>query len=239
MYKGNRIIAVIPVFNEKDKIGKVIKEIPGDLIDLTLVVDDGSNDGSDLEAESFGAKVVRLGSTLGVGAALRRGFEFASENDYEIIVIIAGNGKDDPKETIRLVKPIVDEGFDFIQGSRYLSGGGHANTPYYRLIATKLHALLFSLASGKRVTESSNGFRSFRTQILKDSRINLWQDWLDQYELEIYLYYQIIRCGYKTNEAPVTKVYPVKGVAYTKMRPLTGWWSMLRVLVLLPLRIRK
>ena len=45
MYKGNRILAVIPVFNEKDKIGKVIKEIPYDLIDLALVIDDGSNDG--------------------------------------------------------------------------------------------------------------------------------------------------------------------------------------------------
>lgn len=239
MYKGNRILAVIPVFNEKNKIGKVIKEIPYDLIDLALVIDDGSNDGSDLEAESFGAKVIRLGSTLGVGAALRRGFEFAIENNYEIIVIIAGNGKDNPKQTIRLIRPIVDERFDFIQGSRYLTGGGHANTPYYRLVATRLHAFLFSLASGKLVTESSNGFRAFRTQILKDSRINLWQEWLNQYELEIYLYYKTIRCGYRTKEAPVTKVYPGKGVVYTKMKPVTGWWSMLKVLILLPLRIRR
>ena len=46
MYKGNRIIAIIPVFNEKGKIGKVIKEIPRDLVDIALVIDDGSNDGS-------------------------------------------------------------------------------------------------------------------------------------------------------------------------------------------------
>ncbi len=239
MYKGNRIIAIIPVFNEKGKIGKVIKEIPRDLVDIALVIDDGSNDGSALEAENFGAEVIRLGATLGVGAALRRGFEFARQNHYQIIVVMAGNGKDNPEEAIRLIRPIVDEKFDFVQGSRYLSGGRHPNTPYYRLLATKFHALVFSLVSGKPVTESTNGFRAFRTQILEDNRINLYQDWLNQYELEIYLYYMVIRCGYRCTEAPVTKAYPVKGVAYTKMKPVTGWWSMLKVFFLLPLRIRR
>lgn len=65
------------------------------------------------------------------------------------------------------------------------------------------------------------------------------QEWLDEYELEPYLYYKVIRLGYKAGEVPVTKIYPPKKLGYTKMRPVVGWWSILRPLFLLGLGIRK
>jgi dolichol-phosphate mannosyltransferase len=88
------------------------------------------------------------------------------------------------------------------------------------------------------VTESTNGFRAFRTTLLNDARIRLNQSWLDQYELEPYLYWKTIRLGYRTCEVPVTKIYPPKAIGYTKMKPITGWWSMLRPIVLLGLGLR-
>jgi hypothetical protein len=75
--------------------------------------------------------------------------------------------------------------------------------------------------------------------VLEDPRLDLDQRWLDEYELEPYLYIKAIRLGYRTAEVPVTKVYPPKSVGQTKMRPITGWWSMLRPLVYLGLGIRR
>jgi len=238
MYKDHKIIAIAPAWNEQGKIGQVVKRIPLDLVDEILVVDDGSDDGTAQEAAELGAGVISLGAVRGVGAALRRGFEYAIEKGYHIVVILAGNNKDDPNQIIRLVQPIVDEQYDFVHGSRYLPGGRHGNMPTYRKVATRLHPILFSAAVGKRVTDSSNGFRAFRTTILDDKRINLWQEWLDQYDLEIYLYFQTIRYGFKVKEVPVTKIYPPKQLGYTKMPPITGWWSMLRPIFFLKMGLR-
>jgi len=152
-------------------------------------------------------------------------------------VVIAGNNKDAPEEIPRLLDPIIN-GADFVQGSRFLAGGRAGGMPLYRHVATRLHPLLFSLTSGKRVSESTNGFRAFRAALLDDPRINLHQSWLDEYELEPYLYWKAIRLGYRTAEVPVTKIYPPRAIGYTKMKPITGWWSMLRPLVLLGLRLR-
>jgi dolichol-phosphate mannosyltransferase len=101
-----------------------------------------------------------------------------------------------------------------------------------------VHPVLFSAFTGRWVTESTNGFRAFRSELLRDSRINLDQSWLDEYELEPYLYYKTITLGYKTAEVACTKVYPPKKIGYTKMKPITGWWSILRPLFLLKTRLR-
>jgi len=239
MYKGQKILAMAAALNEAGKIGEVVKRIPRDLVDSILVIDDGSTDTTAEEAKRFGADVISFGTIQGAGAAVRRAIEHAIANGFDIIVILAGNNKDAPEEIIRLVSPIVDEGYDFVQGSRFLPGGHYGNMPYYRNIATRIHPIIFSIVTGKRITDSTNGFRAFRISLFKDPRINLWQDWLNEYELEPYLYYKVIKCGYKTTEVPVTKVYPPKQLGYTKMKPITGWWSILRPLILLPLGLKR
>jgi dolichol-phosphate mannosyltransferase len=98
---------------------------------------------------------------------------------------------------------------------------------------------MFSLVAGKRLTETTNGFRAIRTTILRDPRIDWRQAWLDKYELEVFLLYKAIRLGYRHMEVPVTKVYPPHQQGYTKMRPITGWWSILRPIVLLGLHLKK
>ena len=226
MYKGLRVVLIAPVLDEEVKIGEVVRRAPREIVDEVLVVDDGSKDRSPEVARAGGATVLPMGATIGVGAALRAGFMWAKERGFDVIVVIAG-----------LLDPIV-AGADFVQGSRFLAGGRTGGMPLYRQVATRLHPLLFSLTSGKRVSESTNGFRAFRTTLLDDPRIRLHQSWLDEYELEPYLYWKTIRLGYRTAEVPVTKIYPPKAIGYTKMKPITGWWSMLRPLVLLGLRLR-
>ena len=111
--------------------------------------------------------------------------------------------------------------------------------PAYRKVATRLHPLLFSLVARRRVTESTNGFRAVHRRVLVDPRLDLSQTWLDEYELEPYLYLRAIQMGYRTAEVAVTKVYPPRHLGQTKMKPITGWWSILRPLVYVGLGIKK
>jgi dolichol-phosphate mannosyltransferase len=109
--------------------------------------------------------------------------------------------------------------------------------PLYRRIATRIHPLLFSLVARRWVTESTNGFRAIRTSVLSDPRLDLSPTWLDEYELEPYLYLRAIRLGYRTSEVAVSKVYPPRALGQTKMKPMSGWWSILRPLVYVGLGI--
>lgn len=240
VYKDRKILLLTSAYNEEAKIGDVIRRVPHNLVDKILVIDDGSTDGTVRVAEDAGASVIKLDACRGVGFAGRVGFEQAVKEDFDIIVTIAGNNKDNPEEIPQLLDPICDEDYDFVIGSRFLAGGGYGgDMPLYRKMATRLHPWLIGLFCGKKITESTNGFRAMKVDILKDDRINLYQDWLNHYELEVYLLIKIIKLGYKFTEVPCTKIYPAKRLGRTKMRPILDWWKMLRPVFLLGFGIRQ
>lgn len=235
------IAAVIPVYNEKGKIGRVVSKMPPGVLAETVVVSDASDDGSDEEARIAGATVLRHERTMGVGAAIRTGFEHCLAKGYGIIVVAAGNDKDAPSEIPRLVAPIIEKGFDYVQGSRYAAGGEYGKMPMHRTVLTRAYAWLVRLVTGFPITDATNGFRAIRASMLRDPRIRLGQGWLDRGELEYYLQLQAIRLGFKVCEVPVTKIYPnIKDYhQYTKIRPVVDWVGNLRPIVYLTLGIRK
>ncbi len=240
-------VLVSPVaFNENVKLKRVIErflESPSRNFADYLVIDDCSTDGTTEMIQSFASqnvKTIRHEQRSGVGSAIRTAIRYAQKQGYEVLVVMAGNDKDNPQEIDRLIDPILKDGLDFVQGSRYKSINGiGGDMPFYRKLATRMHPMLMRLITGKKVTDSTNGFRAFRLSILNHPAINIDQEWLNQYELEPYMLYKVLKLNMKFKEAPVTKIYPSKKLGYTKMKPFIGWWSILRPLVYLGLGLRK
>lgn len=237
---SEKIIAVIPAFNEEGKIGKVVSSIfEQKLVDCVLVIDDCSKDRTGEEARSFGAMVIRHEKNTGVGSSIRDGLDYAKKNGFSIAVVMGGDDQDNPSEMHRLLYPILNDHFVFVQGSRYMAGGERVNIPLFRRVTTGFYSFLISFFVRFPVTDGTNGYRAYRLSILDDSRINLHQAWLDRYELEEYFHYKVIALGMRVTEVPVTKRYPTDHKGYTKMVPVLDWWRVLRPVLYLKLGIKK
>lgn len=232
-----RTLVVIPAYNEQGKIGRVIQKIPPGLVNQVIVVNDCSKDQTEQEARQAGAQVICHESNTGVGGAIRSGIDYAIKNGYEIVAILSGDDQHDPNDLAGMIDLICTRGYDFVQGSRRLSGLQAPNIGLFRRTFTWIYALTFRILTGFPCTDATNGGRVFRTSIFEDKSINLWQDWLNTYELEPYLFYKVVKSKYRVTEAPMKVIYHQQGT--TKMKPVRDWWRIFKPMIYLTLGISK
>jgi len=244
--KPLRSIAIIPVYGESGTIGPVLEKFRVGYVDeICLVLDDPAPSTlTEVEAASrkirVPLKIIQNPIRGGIGRAIRQGYEYAPSNDLGLIVVMAGNGKDNPSEIPRLTTPIREQGYDYVQGSRFLPGGRREKNPFLRSIFTRLFPYVWTFLTGTRVTEVTNGFRAYKASILKDPSINVWQSWLNRYELEYYLHYKVLTLGYKFGERPVSKDYSaIYKRKYSHISPVKDWWQIVGPIFLLKLGVKK
>lgn len=225
---------IIPVYNEEAVISDVLISIPGNEIDHIIVVNDGSTDSTPEILATFGDRITIINHDRKcyIGTSIRDGLKQAVDMGIDVVVIMSGNGKDDPAQISRLLQPIREDKADFVQGSRYLKGGDFNKMPLHRCIVTRVYPVLLRMLTGFRATDGTNGFRAYKLSILDDPDIDIEQDWLDEC-FEYYLSLRILQRKYRTVEVPVSKYYPQtrKYNQYTKVRPGPGWLNRLKPLV--------
>jgi dolichol-phosphate mannosyltransferase len=176
---------------------------------------------------------------MGVGFGIRQALRYCQDSGYKFVVTMAANGKDNPSEIPRFTRALA-QGFDYVQGSRFMQGGKAERTPLLRGIFNRLWPKVWCLLVGRRLTEVTNGFRAYSLRILLDKGVHLEQRWLGHYALEYYLHFKALTCGYRYCEVPVTKTYPWshKG-GYSKINPFRDWKDILLPPILLRLGIRR
>lgn len=214
------------IINEGKKFLEQIRKMQAYSKDIDIIIaDGGSTDGSteheNLQQHGINSLLIKTSSGK-LGTQMRMAFAWALKRGYKGVITIDGNNKDSVDNIPDFIKKL-DEGYDHIQGSRFIPGGHHENTPLSRLIGVKLlHAPVISLSSGFRYTDTTNGFRAYSDRLLKDARLAIFRDIFSGYELHYYLAIRAAKLGFRCIEIPVTRIYPKSGKTPTKISPIRG-----------------
>ena len=171
------IVALVAAYEEENNIGDVLKAMPtlvGDLEVSTLVVVDGGSDRTAEVAIDAGVFTCVLPVNLGQGAALRLGYELAAAHGARYVVTLDADGQNDPTEMATMLEPLLDDTADFVIASRRL--GTDQTTDRFRQAGVKVYAAVINAIARQQLTDSSNGYRAFRIDVLNDISVHLAQD---------------------------------------------------------------
>ena len=216
--KKNNYSVVIPVINEGRRIRQFVSRLKQNNIDKVadiIIVDGGSTDGSlnpdFLSLNGVKGLLTKTGSGK-LGSQLRIGYSFCLAFNYEGTITIDGNNKDDPTSIPSFIK-LLQNGYDFIQASRYIEGGEANNTPIARNMAIRLlHAPLLSLFSGFHWTDTTQGYRGYSQRLLQNEKLSVFRSIFQNYELLAYLSAAAPRLGFKCIEFPTNRSYPYDNI---------------------------
>lgn len=226
-----KTVVTIPVYNQIDELPHLLAEIASvDLpCDDVLLVNNGSDDGSAELIHESGHQFIDVPENRGVGYALIAGARWAIERDYELFAVMAGNGKMLPGELHRVLDPILSGEFDYITGSRFMPGGSSPNLRTFRKFAIPAVNFFVRVVTGAKVTDATCGYAAYRLEILRRAKFDWQAAWLEHYGFEYFLRSKVIRDkSIRWKEVPITMRYPTAGKRYSKIKPFSGWFSMLR-----------
>lgn len=234
--KQTEYVVLIPVINEGERIKKELQRAKEAEIfryaDI-VICDGGSTDNSlssDLLKNLCVNTLLTKKSEGKQGAQLRMGIWWALQRGYQGIITIDGNNKDSIEDVPRFIEKL-QQGYDLIQGSRFIKGGQAINTPLIRTISVKLiHAPIISLTAHQHFTDTTNAYRAYSARYLTDERVQPLRDIFMTYELLAYLSVRATQIGMKACEIPVTRAYPRKGKTPTKISFFKGNSDLLKIL---------
>ena len=165
-------LAAIPCYNEALAIGSVVLKLKArKYVDEVLVVDDGSTDDTVEVATAAGAAVVSHEVNKGYGAAIRTCFNYAKENNFDVMVILDGDGQHDPSYIPDFIKAMKTGKADIVIGSRFLTKNKLSPIPKYRIVGMKVLNLFTRLVGKVKTTDSQSGYRAYSRRAIEKIKI--------------------------------------------------------------------
>ena len=234
--KHSKYCLLIPVINEGARIltelGRAQKAGIDRLCDV-IICDGGSTDGS-MKPETlalYGVNTLLIKTGPGKqGAQLRMGIHYALQRGYLGVLTIDGNNKDSIEDVPEFITKL-QQGYDLVQGSRFVRGGKAINTPKSRYAAVRLiHAPIISLAAHQWFTDTTNAYRAYSREYLTHPLVKPLRDVFAGYELLAYLSVRATQLGLTACEVPVTRAYPATGTTPTKISGVKGNGGLLKIL---------
>ncbi len=196
MILNSEVLIVVPAYNEAATIAQVVLGIHSVGFSC-VVIDDGSSDDTSVIAKHAGATVLSLPFNTGVGGALRCGFRYAVENGFKAIIQCDADGQHQSNHFQDLIRAANETNADFVLGSRFLSSANTMEPHIVRRFAMWWLARVASRATGKKITDSTSGFRLIRRPLLDELAEHLPEYFLgDTFEALVV----IGRAGYAVEE---------------------------------------
>ena len=204
-HREKQILVGIPCYNEAETIGRVVKQISLELSEFAevkiLVVDDGSDDETALEAQKAGAEVIRHKQNRGLGSVFRVLHAHALKDDYDFLLTIDGDSQFLSSDARSLIDHCLAHGADFASGSRFMSASNRLNMPLVKRIGNFAMARLVSRLTGHKITDAACGLRVYSRKCL--ASINPSQGYTYTQETLI----DIASFGNTMEEMPITVSY--------------------------------
>ncbi len=231
----DRKIVIIPTYNEKENIEKIVRAVfalEGDF--NILVIDDGSPDGTrDIVVrlqEEFPEKLflIERSGKLGLGTAYITGFKWALEKGYDYIFEMDADFSHNPEDLPRLYRACAEDGADLAIGSRYCNGISVINWPIGRVIMSYYASVYVRTVLGMKVYDTTAGFKCYRRKVLET--IDLDRISMYGYGFQIEMKYSCYKLGFKIKEVPIIFVDRKEGTS--KMSGSIfgeAFWGVLRL----------
>ena len=217
--KASDSIVIIPTYNEKENIEKIIRTVFSlEKSFHILIIDDGSPDGTAdivkrLMADEFAGQlfIVERSGKQGLGTAYICGFKWGLDHDYEYLFEMDADFSHSPDDLPRLYSACHDDGYDLAIGSRYVSGVNVVNWPMGRVLMSYYASKYVRIVTGMPVKDTTAGFKCYKRRVLET--IDFDRIRFKGYAFQIEMKFTAYKCGFKIKEVPVVFVNRVEGVS--------------------------
>ena len=215
----DKICVLIPAYNAQETLGSVLKKIEPLKID-TIVVDDGSSDGTKRVASEIGVHLLRHPFNLGKGAALQTGFQYALQSGYEVIITLDADGQHDPSEIPSLLRIFQSVSPDILIASRAAEFG---KMTFLRRFWNRLGVRAVARLCHRDITDSQSGFRLIRAEVIREIHLSA-----SRFEMELELLIRACKKGFGVLSVPIN-TQSVDGTGSSHFRPVVDTWLVCRV----------
>ncbi len=220
----NSVLIIIPAYNEETTIGDVLAVLNAEGYEHVVVVDDGSTDDTVLVCKSRRVAVLQHPINLGVGSALRTGFQYAyTQGIFEYVVALDADGQHNPQDIKKLLSSAQNTGTSLVLGQRDFT---HGNVPLDKKIINKLADLFTFMLSGKYIMDTQSGLRCMR---LKDlCTLDLRSK---GYSICSEIIIKMIKKGYKIEVVEIPAIYTMYSTSKPKKQKMGNSVKMVRNLL--------
>ena len=204
---AEKVLVIIPTFNELENIQELIPDILNRYKNLdldVLIVDDNSPDGTgkfveELSGKESRVKLITRAGKLGLGSAYIEGFRYALKNNYDYIFEMDADYSHSPKEIKNFIKAV--KKYDLVLGSRYVKGVNVVNWPMKRLLLSFFANHYTRVITGLPVFDATGGFKCFRRKVLESIDLNKIKS--NGYTFQIEMTFKAWKKGFTIGEIPI------------------------------------
>jgi glycosyltransferase involved in cell wall biosynthesis len=199
MIENKRITVVLPAYNAENTLERTYREIPFDIVDAVIMVDDSSSDRTLKVAEKLGIKhIIRHEKNLGYGGNQKSCYNRALELDSDIVVMLHPDYQYTPGLIHSMCYLIANQVYEVVLGSRILGKGAlKGGMPFYKYVANRLLTLIQNILMNQKLSEYHTGFRAFSGKVLRSIQYNRNSD---DFVFDNQMIAQIFYAGYEIAE---------------------------------------